>query len=187
MIKIPCLFNRTFEGHNKQTLLNEVTPGCEWVIAGEGVATRKYDGTACSVIGGKLYKRYDAKKGKEPPIGAIPCCEPDAVTGHWPHWLKVDPRKPEDKWHVLTWQHLYAGCPWPDGTYELIGPGIGSNAEGRSARCFARHGNVILPNVPRTFDGLREYLGENLIEGIVFHHQDGRMCKIRRHDFGWYW
>lgn len=22
--------------------------------------------------------------------GAIPCDEPDPVTGHWPHWVKVD-------------------------------------------------------------------------------------------------
>ena len=39
-----------------------------------------------------------------------------------------------------------------------------------------------------SFDGLRNYLSnpELDIEGIVFHHKsnDGRMCKIRKCDFG---
>ncbi len=39
-------------------------------------------------------------------------------------------------------------------------------------------------NVPRTFDGLREWLTDRNIEGIVFHHEDGRMAKIKLRDFG---
>lgn len=81
MKKMPCLFQRTFHGHDSATLLREVTPGCEWVLAGEGVASRKWDGTACMVKDGALYKRYDAKRGKTPPPGAIPCGDPDPVTG----------------------------------------------------------------------------------------------------------
>ena len=79
MIKIPCLFERDFTDKRNPILLPTVTPGCEWVMAGEGVATRKYDGTACAVINGELYKRYDAKQGKEPPPGAIPCADPAYV------------------------------------------------------------------------------------------------------------
>ena len=158
-------------------------------MAGEGVATRKYDGTACAVIGGELYKRYDAKQGKEPPEGAIPCCAPDPITGHWPHWLKVDPRKAEDRYHAQL-RHDYPmrwGARPADGTFELCGPKIGANAEGYGQHVLVRHGADILIGVPRTYAGLREYLGDNLIEGIVFHHPDGRRCKIRRHDFGWPW
>ncbi len=59
MKKMPCLFRRTFHGHDSATLLREVTPGCEWVLAGEGIASRKWDGTACMVKDGVLYKRYD--------------------------------------------------------------------------------------------------------------------------------
>jgi hypothetical protein len=34
------------------------------------------------------------------------------------------------------------------------------------------------------FDGLRAWLAERDIEGLVFHHSDGRMAKIRKADFG---
>lgn len=190
MIKMPCLFERDFSDKRNPRLLETVTPGCEWALAGEGIATRKYDGTACAIINGDLYKRYDAKQGKDPPAGAIPCCDPDPVTGHWPHWVKVDPRKAEDRYHaqlVYEYPCRHGSWPLPDGTYELCGPKIGANAEGLADHVLYRHGTMVLGGVPLTFAGLREYLGANLIEGIVFHHPDGRMCKIRRHDFGWPW
>ena len=105
---------------------DEVTPGLEWVLAGEGLATVKIDGTCCAVIGGKFYKRYDAKKGKTPPPGAIPCCDPDPVTGHWPHWLLVDPADQGSNWHLAAYYN--AGGTWlSDGTYEAIGPHFQSN------------------------------------------------------------
>jgi hypothetical protein len=34
------------------------------VLDGEGVATRKYDGTSCLVSAAKLFKRYEVKKGR---------------------------------------------------------------------------------------------------------------------------
>lgn len=76
MKKIPCLFQRDFTDRRNPRLLESVTPGMEWVIADEGEATIKLDGTACAVIGGKLYKRYDAKHGKPAPVDGIPCDEP---------------------------------------------------------------------------------------------------------------
>lgn len=184
MIKMPCLFERDFTNPSKPGLLPVVTPGCEWVQQ-VGIATRKRDGTACAVIRGKLYRRYDAKHGRQPPQGAIPCSEPDPITGHWPHWLAVDPRRPEDRYHALAWQRTMG---LPDGTYELCGPKIGTNAEDLSQHCFFAHGGEKLGLVPLDYEGLREYLGDCVMEGIVFHHPtDGRMAKIRRHDFGWPW
>src|SRR5262245_46364429 len=103
MIKMPCLFIREFSGRNSFVITEQVTPGCEWVLAGEGSASRKRDGTACFFKGGQLWKRYDAKKDKKtgeykpPPAGAIPCAEPDSVTGHWPHWA---PLMEHDYWHL---------------------------------------------------------------------------------------
>lgn len=189
MKKIPCLFERDFTTSKAGILLQTVTPGCEWVLGGEGVATRKYDGTSCAIIGGEFFKRYDAKQGKEPPGGAIPCAEPDPITGHWPHWVKVDPRKAEDRYHALLWQEYPRrwGARPDDGTYEMCGPKVGTNAECLPDHALLRHGEHILHSVPRTFDGMRNYLGEFVIEGIVFHHPDGRMVKIRRHDFGLPW
>ena len=90
MIKIPCLFQRDFSDQRRPKLLRAVTLGCEWVQAGEGVATRKWDGTACLVRNGLLYARLDFKANRRhgqrvPPADAIPCQEQDPVTGHWPH------------------------------------------------------------------------------------------------------
>ncbi len=47
MKKIPTMFIRNPE--NMRELLNEHHPDCGWVFAGEGVATRKYDGTCCKI------------------------------------------------------------------------------------------------------------------------------------------
>jgi hypothetical protein len=199
--KMTCLFQRTFHDRSRFTITPEVTPGCEWVLNGEGVASRKWDGTACAVIDGRLYKRYDAKKHsktgeyKPPPGGAIPCDEPDSVTGHWPHWVPVDGSKPEDKHHVVAWLAGFdltdrtADLPEGllcDGTYELIGPPINGNAECADRLMFKRHGDDVR-EVPRSFHELRAYLQEHAIEGVVFAHPDGRMCKIRRDDFGFLW
>jgi len=194
MIKIPCLFDRTFQGRGSFTLLETVTPGCQWVLAGEGIATEKFDGTACMHRDGVLYKRYDAKNGKQPPAGAIPCCEPDLVTGHWPHWVPISTEKPEDRWHRegLAWLFDTHGQdqsrnPGLDGTYELVGPGISANPHELDRMQLWRHGIVRPSGVPRDFAGLRDFLAVFQGEGIVFHHPDGRMAKIRRVDFGFPW
>jgi hypothetical protein len=177
MKKMPCLFMRNFEGR-KATITREVTPSCQWVADGEGVASIKRDGTACAVIGGALHKRYDAKQGKPPPANGIPCDEPDPITGHWPHWVPVVDGDPSSKWHLEAWSKAALS----DGTYELCGPKIGGNPEGFVDHVFIRHGEEVV-DAPRDFDGLRDFL-ENLgREGVVFAHPDGRMCKIRRGDF----
>lgn len=179
---MPCLFVRIFHGKNDFTITETITPGCEWVLAGEGVASQKWDGTACAVIDGKLYKRYDAKSGKTPPAGAIPCDpSPDPVTGHWPHWVAPGPH---DKWHLEAWERQ---GPLADGTYELCGPKIGGNAERLTEHVLIRHGSGVLPPFTRNFNDLRVFLQDMVIEGIVFAHPDGRSCKIRRDDFGLTW
>lgn len=38
-------------------------------------------------------------------------------------------------------------------------------------------------DAPRTFDALKGYLANKTIEGIVWHHPDGRMVKIKAKDF----
>ena len=73
MKKIPTLFERVYANHKVVAITENVTPGCEWVLRGEGIATVKIDGSCCAVINGEFYKRYDAKKGKTPPAGAIDC------------------------------------------------------------------------------------------------------------------
>ena len=73
MKKIPTLFERKYKNHKVVEISPNVTEGMEWVLDGEGVATIKIDGSCCAIIDGVFYKRYDARKGKKAPEGAIPC------------------------------------------------------------------------------------------------------------------
>jgi hypothetical protein len=179
MKKIISLFQRNYDGD--RLVRDEVVPGAEWVIAGEGIATRKWDGTCCMVRDGRLFKRYDAKKGKTPPVGFEPAQpEADPVSGHWPGWLAVGDG-PDDKYHREAWQD-FSG---EDGTYELIGPKVQGGVEGCPHHILRLHGSDPIPDFPRTFDGIRFWL-ENYpqLEGVVWHHPDGRMAKIKAKDFG---
>lgn len=38
-------------------VINEIDSDCLWVLDNSTIATRKFDGTACAIINGKLYKR----------------------------------------------------------------------------------------------------------------------------------
>lgn len=187
MKKISSLFKRDYEG-NRQ-VYDEVVPGCEWVIDGEGVATVKYDGTACMIYNGILFKRYDRKrkrgKFKPAPDGWIACEEtPNEHTGHWPGWVPVGDG-PEDKYHREAMHNR--APPTANGTYELVGPKVQGNPYDLAEHCLWRHGEILHDVPPRTFDGLCAYLDHYEIEGIVWHHPDGRMCKIKRRDFGLSW
>lgn len=181
MNKIITLFARN--SGDDWLVRNEVVPGSEWVSAGEGVATRKYDGTCCRVLDGKLWRRYGAKGGRVPPLGFEPAQAPDLVTGHWPGWLLVGDSS-NDRLHREAWDRACALGVLPDGTYELIGPQINGNPEGLDLPDFVTHGAAELPACPRTFEALREYLRDGVMEGVVWHHPDGRMVKIKGKDFG---
>lgn len=185
MRKIISLFQRNYDGDRQ--VRDEVTPGAEWVINGEGIATRKWDGTCCLIKDGELHKRYDAKKGKTPRDGFIPAQEPDMVTGHWPGWLKVGDG-PEDKWHKEAFKNTryYDGRLLPDGTYELIGPNVNGNKERVHHHQLVKHGDSNI-FAPRTFDELKIFFSDSIGEGIVWSHPDGRMVKIKKKDFGYKW
>lgn len=181
MKKIISLFQRNYE--TDRLVRDEVVPGAEWVILGEGIATEKIDGTSCLIQDGKFFKRYDLKRGRKSPQGFIPAQDPDSITGHHPGWLEVDPNKPEDKWHIEGLKNSNRD----DGTYELIGPKVQSNPYKLTTHKLEKHGDRLLSDNPRTFESIREFLNHNLIEGIVWHHPDGRMVKIKRKDFGFKW
>lgn len=196
MRKVISLFKRNYEGDH--LVRDELVEGAEWVAAGEGVATVKWDGSACLWQGGRLWRRYDLKKGKVAPAGFEPAQEPDPITGHHPGWVPVDENNPADKWHVAALQSLQ---PLPDSdvlaleegaTYEAVGPHFQKNPYNLPADALFRHGNLTLGDAPRTFAELPAYLRTTKIlgyplEGIVWWHPDGRMVKIKARDFGLPW
>ena len=180
----------------------DVLAGQEWVLAGEGIATIKFDGTAAMVEDGHLFKRYDRKLEKRfakkrrgdasftvnvdmfkaAPVGFRPTeAEPDLKTGHWPGWLPVSDG-PEDRWFNEAW----ATGDFANGTYELVGPKVQGNLYGLTQHELWRHGSKTV-DIERTFDAIKDWLEANKAEGLVFHHPDGRMAKIRRKDFQMAW
>ena len=178
MKKIPSLFKRDYV--NTKLIYDEVVEGCEWVLLDNTcVATVKFDGTACAIINGTLYRRYDAKHNRIAPLGAIPCQEKDPVTGHQPHWVKVSLTNPDDKYFLIAFDPKL-----PDGTYELCGEKIQQNPEKVEGYKLIRHGSKIIENCPKTFNEIKEYLMDKDIEGIVWHNLNGKMAKIRKDDFG---
>lgn len=199
MKKIQNLFERDWDG-DRSRVLNVVVPGSEWVQAGEGKATKKFDGTSALIRdegGGisKLYRRFDAKKGKQPPRFFMPAQESDEKTGHWPGWIPVTgfEDQPENKWFMDALAHIDVSMNelvhyFSPGTYELCGPKIGGNPEGYDHHVFIKHGQVQYPNFPTDFDGITAAFDTLLycdIEGVVWHHPDGRMVKIKRSDMGY--
>ncbi len=185
MKKIPTLFVRTFDEQHNKSITREVTPGMEWVLNGEGIATVKVDGSCCAIIDGKFFRRYDAKQGKTPPIGAIPCGNPDPITGHWPHWIEVSDSNKQDKWYFEAYQNSNP-VNLVDGTYEAIGPHFQNNPYKISKDILIKHGEHII-EIPRSFDGIKSYLENASIEGIVFWKDKEPKCKIKRSDFGYKW
>ena len=180
MQKIISLYQRNYDGD--RLVRDEVVPGAEWVLNGEGVATRKYDGTCCMIKDGEIYGRHDAKHGKKPPEGFIPAQEPDPVTGHYPGWVKCTRDTPQWKWHFEAFDAM---SDLPDGTYELCGPKVNGNPENITVHFLMPHAQASrYPNCPREFEALKAWLADKDIEGIVWHHPDGRMVKIKKKDFG---
>lgn len=190
MKKLPSLFERKYDNHKVVGITRILTtPELHVVVDGKCDATLKIDGSCCACINGKFYKRYDAKKGKQPPAGAIPCCEPDQITGHWPHWIPVSKDKKEDNWFLAA-KEAYEkdGNVFSDGTYEAIGVHFQDNPYELDKDTLCKHGSIPIEDLGwPTFESIRLYLKEHYIEGIVFWYKGEPLCKIKRSDFGFPW
>jgi hypothetical protein len=184
MKKIPTMFERDWNG-DRSRVVDKPHPDCDWVFAGEGWATQKLDGTCCLIDHGIFYKRREVKKGEVPPedfqlIGF------DEETGKSVGWVPVRPSDPSNKYHQEAFDALKAEDA-NTGTYELIGPKIQGNPERSERHVLIAHSSLGLPaseQPPRDFVGIRLWMADRDIEGIVFHHPDGRMAKIKLRDFG---
>jgi hypothetical protein len=179
MQKIPTMFMRD-ESQKGHPVKDEIKPECQWVLDGEGIATRKIDGTNVKIVAGQLFKRQKPKARDYDEASYVPC----------------DRANPADKW---SYEGMDAGHDG-DGIYELIGPKVQGNPDGRKAHVLVR---VVPPShyvsldqdgirsiahrYGLTFTGLRQWLTDHPVEGLVFHHDDGRLAKIKRRDFGLPW
>lgn len=194
MRKIPTLFQRDPENLGRVTGI--VTPGCEWVIDGEGVPTRKFDGTCVMRDAeqgpgwGVWWARREVKPGKPRPDGFWPEGDPDPNTGKTVGWVPAS----SSGFAKFLDEAIanYPGDPGP-GTYELVGPKINGNPENCDAHQILRHGQMIVCGVGgaglrgdhRTADPLDliEVCRQYGMEGIVWHHPDGRMAKLKVRDY----
>ena len=179
MKKIPTCFERDWDG-DRSRVLDVVHEGCDWVFEGEGVATRKYDGTCVMMDDdGAWWARREVREGKEAPAGFV-ASESDSETGKIVGWEPIT-QSSFFKWFSEALKHPGDFNP---GTYELIGPKVNGNPEVFSTHCLVPHAKAPQYEITRTFEGMRDFLERIPVEGIVFHHPDGRMAKIKGRDFG---
>lgn len=184
MEKIPTIYTRDWDGDPKY-VTQEPNPACDWVFAGEGKPTRKYDGTCVRFDGEHWWARREVKPGKPEPAGFVLIGE-DPATGKRMGWEPADG----------TGFHRYlveaAGgegqlYDWLPGTYELCGPKINRNPEGYPEHRLVRHDDAAPIEVESlTWEGIRTTVLKGAaegFEGIVWHHDDGRMAKIKARDF----
>lgn len=186
MRKIPTLFVR--DPDDRKHVLPEVTPGCEWVLAGEGVPTRKYDGTCVRLDeNGQWWARREVKPGKTAPNGWEQV-DRDYVTGKSVGWEPIE----QSGFYEYAREAMYGDnnshVTCHPGTYELVGPKVNGNPEQFAVHAFVCHEHLVplWSDEVVTFDRLRGYLTDPgfVYEGIVWHHPDGRMAKLKRRDFG---
>lgn len=184
MKKIPTLFKRDFTQPGNP-IIPEFSEGTDWVVKGEGVATRKYDGTSVLIEESKMFKRYELKPGKVAPTDFREV-DRDETTGKAMGWVQVGWGS-EDKWFLEAIKHHGANpdkVELTDGTYELLGPKVQGNPEHAAEHYLQPHWLAeSYSDVPTEFEALKTWLEDKDIEGIVWHHPDGRMVKIKKKDF----
>lgn len=183
MRKIPTLFVRDEE--DRRYVTEQINPGCEWVLAGEGVPTRKFDGTCVMLdADGRWWARREVKPGKQAPPNFI-AMEHDETTDKTVGWEPME-QSSFARWHAEAVANCGPKLGGP-GTYELLGPKVNGNPERYDVHWLAKHEYAEPVPVPDlSFEGIRKTvldLGERGFEGIVWHHPDGRMVKIKARDF----
>lgn len=194
MQKIPSVFVRDWSDRTCPAT-KKVKEGCEWVLVGKGVATEKFDGEAHAIIDGIFYRRLRVKQGNEPPPGWIHWTEDSKQhSGHG--WAPVKKENPEHYWSLVAYEdRADLECPYLiDSTYELVGPKVRGNPHRLMSHYIWEHGSIVHGGYPldnrdgtRSYEGIRKFLKQHAIEGIVFHHLDDRMAKVKRKDFGLPW
>ncbi len=169
LVGIPTVFKRDYE---TGLITDQVSKGCEWVLAGEGRPIRLFDGRLVKVEirpAGQLARIYAVKNGG---------------------WEPLNIRESAD---IPLFKAVFATDfeKWPGGGYECeaVGPDIEGGREGLvyRIRSYALEPEV-LNYVERSFGGMKRYLEENSIFGIVWADPGmRRYAKVQRGDYGLCW
>jgi hypothetical protein len=180
MRKIPTLYQRT---EDRRHVTDVVTPGCEWVLAGDGIPTRKLDGVCMMLDVRGWWARREVKPDKPIPHGFVER-EFDPVTGKRVGWEPI-----EQSPFVNFWREAVSAIPesWDNGftpgTYELCGPKINGNPENFPHHRLVPHDVDLLRFEPGTPAALIEVCRVHGWEGVVWHHPDGQMAKLKVRDY----
>lgn len=180
MKKIPTLLVR--DPDDRQHVLLEINPGCEWVLDGEGMATRKFDGTCVMLDSeGKWWSRREVKHGVAWPTDFVKVTHDD-VTGKTMGWIPIE--------QSSFYKHIQPllSTRRKVGTYEFVGPKVNGNPEGLEQHQLIEHGGVKIGVMNKACDveeiaGWIQFVGGMGWEGVVWHHPDGRMVKLKVRDF----
>jgi hypothetical protein len=185
--KIPTVWQRDPEQRSR--VVPEVHPDAAWVLTGEGTATRKFDGTCVLIrrdgMAVHAFTRREVKPGKPEPGGFVRV-DFDEVTGKSVGWEPAGQSGYATQVAEALVASNGADVVLVPGTYELVGPKVQGNPEGFRRHTLVRHATAEVLCVRRDWGGMREdvlALGERGFEGVVFHHPDGRMAKIKARDY----
>lgn len=183
MKKIPTIFDRDWEGN--KGVINKPIQECDWVFKGEGIATEKVDGTNIKIrikngLIDYVWKRRNLTKEEK-------------AKGIEPYYIDAESADPQNK-HIFKAINSSDVSDINDGEYE--GEAYGGKIQGNPLDVepnvyFFKIKPEIYHAIPRDYEKLRACLSHlashfnpaKLAEGIVFHHSDGRMAKIKRKDF----
>lgn len=185
MLKIPSVFVRDWDG-DPNYVTDKPNPECDWVFRGEGVPTRKYDGTCVMFDGERWWARREVKAGKAAPLNWVQC-DGDDKTGKKMGWEPIE----QSGWRKFHAEALVGlgNYAWPVGTYELIGEKVQGNPEVIDGHMLVPHDRAaVVEDRGRDYESIVDVLKnlkDNGVEGIVYHHPDGRKAKIKVKDINW--
>lgn len=179
MKKTPTLYLRNQTDRSRVS--RAPNPQCDWVFAGEGMATPKWDGTCVMFDGTDWWARREVRPYKDPPPGWVQVEE--TLGGRRIGWepAYMSPFK-------RFWMEAVDEDRFDPGTYELVGPKVNGNPHSLNQHMLVNHDHQSPVIVPTDYDGLRDWLEDYQFEGLVWHHRnDDRWAKIKRRDFGFPW
>lgn len=97
--------------------------------------------------------------------------------------MPVSASKPEDKYFIEATNN-FNGSLIEGMTYELVGPALSKNPYKLQSHELWQHGSEIAELKDLSFEGICQFMMDNVVEGIVFHNKEtGQVTKIRRNDF----